>query len=206
MRLLFLLLLFANLILFAWGQGYFGTMETGREPARLARQIAPDRIVLVREAKPEPRTCRRVFVDTLAHAEELARKASQEKDWKVGAPQALAEPPAHWLIVPQLANAAVAEKKKAEYLRLGAKEAEPLSVAGEIGPYVLSLGVFREESHARALLEELSKKGARTLRIVPRDLPPQRHALDLEAPAAELERKLSAWLPTGAETLPCAGP
>ena len=45
MRAAFLLLLFANIVLFAWQQGLFGpAVESGREPERLARQIAAEKI------------------------------------------------------------------------------------------------------------------------------------------------------------------
>jgi hypothetical protein len=45
MRAAFLLLLLANLALFAWQQGLFGTAaEAGREPERVSRQIAAEKI------------------------------------------------------------------------------------------------------------------------------------------------------------------
>ena len=45
MRAAFLLLLLANIALFAWHKGLFGSAaEAGREPQRLDRQIAPERI------------------------------------------------------------------------------------------------------------------------------------------------------------------
>jgi hypothetical protein len=48
MRAAFLLLLLANIVLFAWQQGLFGAaVETGREPERVARQIAAEKIRLL---------------------------------------------------------------------------------------------------------------------------------------------------------------
>jgi len=45
MRAAFLLLLLANVVLFAWQQGLFGpAVEAGREPARADRQIAAEKI------------------------------------------------------------------------------------------------------------------------------------------------------------------
>ncbi len=43
-RSLFILLVLANLLFFAWGQRYFGDAETGREPQRLARQLSPEKL------------------------------------------------------------------------------------------------------------------------------------------------------------------
>ncbi|MFN3885048.1 MAG: hypothetical protein ACK4Q4_09860 [Rhodocyclaceae bacterium] len=49
MRLAFLILLFANILLFFWGQGYLGQQQdAGREPARLAQQLAPEKLTVVR--------------------------------------------------------------------------------------------------------------------------------------------------------------
>jgi hypothetical protein len=45
MRLAFFLLLLVNAVLFAWQYGVFGALpESGREPERVARQIAPERV------------------------------------------------------------------------------------------------------------------------------------------------------------------
>lgn len=48
MRLAFLILLFANVLLFFWGQGHLGQQQAGREPARLAQQLAPEKLTVVR--------------------------------------------------------------------------------------------------------------------------------------------------------------
>lgn len=44
MRIVVLVLLLANVILFAWGQGYLGTQDAGREPQRIAQQVAPEKL------------------------------------------------------------------------------------------------------------------------------------------------------------------
>jgi hypothetical protein len=46
MRIVLIILLLANLILFFWGQGYTG-QQAGREPDRLARQQAPEKLRIV---------------------------------------------------------------------------------------------------------------------------------------------------------------
>lgn len=43
----FFLLVLLNLVFFAWGQGYFGPRDEGREPERLAKQIAPEKVRLL---------------------------------------------------------------------------------------------------------------------------------------------------------------
>lgn len=49
MRLLFLVLLLANfvLFLFIWGQGHLGMQDAGREPGRMAQQVAPEKLRIV---------------------------------------------------------------------------------------------------------------------------------------------------------------
>lgn len=46
MRFLFLLILIANVVLLAYGQGFFGTppSEQGREPRQLMTQIHPEAV------------------------------------------------------------------------------------------------------------------------------------------------------------------
>ncbi len=44
MRIFFLVLLLANVTLLLWGQGHLGTQGAGREPERMAQQIAPEKL------------------------------------------------------------------------------------------------------------------------------------------------------------------
>src|SRR5512135_1504656 len=53
LRTLFLLLVLANLLLFAAGKGYLGG-GNGGEPERLANQLNPDKIAIVRNGPPSP--------------------------------------------------------------------------------------------------------------------------------------------------------
>lgn len=52
MRLVFLILLLTNVLLLAWGLGYFGTPNDGREPERLSLQLAPEKLRSVPNAIP----------------------------------------------------------------------------------------------------------------------------------------------------------
>jgi hypothetical protein len=46
MRIAFLVLLLANGLIFLWGLGQHGGLE-GREPARMAQQLAPEKLRIV---------------------------------------------------------------------------------------------------------------------------------------------------------------
>lgn len=49
MRVVFLMLLIANVLLFFWGQGYLGQQEAGHEPGRMTQQLAPEKLTIVRK-------------------------------------------------------------------------------------------------------------------------------------------------------------
>ena len=48
MRIAFLVLLLANVVLSAWGQGYLGTRQERREPGRIAQQLTPEKLHILR--------------------------------------------------------------------------------------------------------------------------------------------------------------
>ncbi len=48
LRIAFLVLLLANAILFFWGQGHLAAQDAGREPGRMAQQLAPEKLRIVR--------------------------------------------------------------------------------------------------------------------------------------------------------------
>jgi hypothetical protein len=47
LRLTFFLLVFANLVFFAWAQGYFGGGDPNREPDRLVQQLQPEKLRII---------------------------------------------------------------------------------------------------------------------------------------------------------------
>jgi hypothetical protein len=71
--------------------------------------------------------------------------------------------------------------------------------------FAVSLGLFREPQRAQAFLQGLIAKGVRSARVVPREIPVDKFAVDLRAPADQLAATLpglSAALP-GAVTQDC---
>jgi hypothetical protein len=55
LRTLFFLLVLGNLLLFVWGQGYFGAAGGSGEAERLAAQIEPDRLRIAGKGVPLPK-------------------------------------------------------------------------------------------------------------------------------------------------------
>ncbi len=186
MRLAFLVLLLANLLLVAWGRNGWRAEEPGREPERLAGQIAPEKLRLLPAAAAV--ACRRIEWLAAAEAGSLAAAVADLPGWEATvAPRV--EPPAHWVVMPELPTRAAAETKRNELRRLGVNESEIVTDA-TLGPFAISLGVFRGEQTAGEYLRELQKKGVRSARLASRELPPTRFAVDFRAPAGELAEKL----------------
>jgi len=95
------LLVLANILLYAAGEGYFGGQEEGREPQRLANQLAPEKLRIVgsRPVSPAangnpapaaaakaPVACRALTGLSLEQARELEAELVAEartSDWQV---------------------------------------------------------------------------------------------------------------------------
>lgn len=81
-RSLFILLVLANLLFFAWGQRYFGETETGREPQRLARQLSPEKLriggAVAPSAAPSATACRLVGGLSPDEAQRLRTQAGEK--------------------------------------------------------------------------------------------------------------------------------
>jgi len=191
-RLFFFLLVFANLIFFAWAQGYFGGTDENREPQRLAAQLQADKLRIVRIAqapqaqKPAP-ACRIINGLNPVEAESIkaAMKAGGAGEATVVAP---APPKPHLVVITDLANKAAAEKKAAELVRFGVTEQTPVELEG--GLHEIVLGAFATEAAAREFLAALVKRGIKSARVDNRELPAPKVRIEVRGPPAELLRQL----------------
>jgi hypothetical protein len=190
-RLFFFLLVFANLIFFAWAQGYFGQTDENREPQRLAGQLQAEKLRIVRnmkaaETKKPDLACRVINGLNPTEAENL------KSAMKAGGGEAtilpLAESKPHRVVISDLANKVAAGKKAAELARFGV--AEQTSVELEGGRYEIVLGSFPTESAAHELLQTLVKRGIKSARVDSREQSAQKVRVEARGPAAELLRQL----------------
>ncbi|MDK9704242.1 MAG: hypothetical protein OEL20_13990 [Sulfuritalea sp.] len=190
-RLIFFLLVFANLIFFAWAQGHFGATDGSREPQRLTQQLQPEKLRLVRDvkappAKQEEPVCRLVTGLTMAEAETLKTAVAAFGGEAKVLPQP--EPALHLVLIGELANKAAADKKSAELGRFGVPEHRIVALDG--GRFEIVFGSFPAEAAARELLSGLNKRGIKSARIEAREQPAVKARVETRAPPPALLQHL----------------
>lgn len=191
LRISFYLLVFANLVFYAWSQGHFGAVDENREPQRLTQELQAEKLrLLPRSAAPAARTgeptCRLVSGLVMADAEALkSAMVAAKLDAQI---QPLPEPRVHLVVIADLGNKAVAEKKAAELTRLGITNQETVTL--EDGRNEIVLGRFADEAAARELLSALAKRGLKSARVDSRDQPPLKASVEARGPASGLLQQL----------------
>lgn len=183
MKLVFLLLVLANVVLFAWQQGAFGRFaEGGREPERVARQIEAERFRVLSE--PEVQKLRERVTQARPAGVDLAGAQGCLEFGDFGASEAAraetalaalalgsrltsrnVEVPGFYMVyLPPLKTRAEADRRADELRKLGVKD---LAVIGENGPLRLGIGLgsFREADAAKSHLASLEKLGVKGVRV-----------------------------------------
>ena len=200
MRPFFFLLVFANLVFFAWAQGYFGATDESREPERLAQQLQAEKLRILPSApvaavQTEAMACQ--IINGLSTADAGALKsapAAAGTELKLLPP---AEPKIHLVAILDLANQAVAERKAAELSRFGVTEQK--SVALTDGRHEIILGSFETEAAANEFLQGLTKRGIKSARVDSREPTPPKIRVEARAPASTLLRQLPLLIAPYAE-------
>lgn len=211
LRAIVFLLVFGNLLLFAFGQGYFGQAGGSGEAERLKSQIAPEKIRTVSRdappklAEPPPEGCRALAGLPLERAQRLV-ELLRGRDAQIRVSQhAVQEPTSWWVIVPPQSNKQQADKKAAELKKIGI---EDFFVVQESGPnqHAISLGLFKSEQGAKEYLDTLGKKGVRSARVQVRETAGDNAVVEVRGLPDKLARVL-ADLPAefaSASTAECA--
>jgi hypothetical protein len=187
MRLIFFLVVFANLLFFAWTQGYFGSADDSREPQRLTQQLNADKLRIVRDApapvaKPADLACR--VVNGLGVAEAETLKAAFAAVGGEAQISPLAAPPIHLVVITDLPNKAAVDKKAAELTRFGIKD--QTAVEFEDGSHEIVLGEFPAEAAAREFLQGLVKRGIKSARVDSREPEAENARVELRASPSKL--------------------
>jgi len=223
LRLGILLLLLLNTLYVAWGNGWLLSLGWGpasqTEPQRLARQVNPQALSLVKtgaasaelaaaaasKAEPTVSTDSRCLQSAALDAREaqalreLLPKTLPQASWTLNATPGSQR----WLLyMGKFESAADVAKKRAQLSALGV-QIYPLGNAA-LAPGV-SLGAYPTAEAAQVALDELKPKGVRTARIVEDVLPTASYLLRLPAvDAATLERLPAVQAALAGKTLsPC---
>lgn len=206
LRLGFFLLVFANLVFFAWAQGYFGGADPNREPDRLNQQLQPEKLrLLASEATvpampataPADLACRIIGGLSMESAEALKIAAIAGGVEAQLMPRV--EPTLHFIVIGDLPNAAAAEKKAAELKRFGVVEQETLALDG--GRMEIVLGRLPTDAAAREALSALNKRGIKSARVDVRDLPPVKARIELRGTSDRLLQGLPQLIAPHADAL-----
>lgn len=179
-RIILLLLVFANMLFFAWGAGYLGEHETGREPERLREQLQPERLRISRQGDAQPAearateavrvvessgsapeaACRRVGPLTEVEAEKLKSSLAARG---VSSVLLAAEEVSYWVFIPPN-PAKPPDKIASELKQLGVTDFFVVNESG-VDRGAISLGLFHKEEMAKDFMQQLAKKGVRSAKI-----------------------------------------
>ena len=208
MRLLFLLLLAANLGFFAW-TWFLAPPDPAVDRQPLARQLDPHKLRVVTERelarapsppppKPEP-VAPALEPVTIACLEwgsfspaEGTRAAQRLEPLALGARLAQyrgEETASWWVHMPPQGSRAAALRKAGELKKLGVEDYFILQDAGPMR-WALSLGVFSTEDAAKAHLQALREKGVRTAAIDRRETRVPKVWFQVRDVDAPLQKKL----------------
>ena len=217
MRALFLLLVFANLVAYAWWR-YQSPADAGLDRAPLARQIEPEKLKIVAPkdlpppappkpvaaAKPEPPhplpasppvalKCMEWGSFTIADAPRAEKTLEPLALGARLAQRRTEETAGWWVFIPAQARAANARqaalKKAAELRALGVEDYFIVQEEGQ-HRWALSLGVFRTEDAARARLAVLRAQGVRSAMLGARETVVPKVWLQVRGVDPALEAKL----------------
>jgi hypothetical protein len=208
LRVLVLVLMLMNLGYLAWGQGWLLPYGLGpvsqREPQRLARQIHPEAISIVRadggasapsDGRQDKLVCLQSEAMNLEQVDKLRvvlQGTLPAQAWTLDEFTTRAR----WIVyMGKYNDAAEVDKKRAELVRLGVVGESPQNPALALG---IVLGTFDLQAQADAALKTLVERGVRSARVV-QDLPAvQRFRLRLPA----VDETLNAQLPVVRAALP----
>ena len=192
-RLIFFLLVLANLLVFAWAQGYLGAPDDGHEPQRLEQELHPEKLRIVGHApapaplpKKDDRACRAIDGLKLAEAETL--RAALEAVGGTARVSPVAEPELHLVVIGDLPNRTAADKKAAELTRLGFEGHSLVTL--EDGRHEFVLGSFPTGAAAREFLQGLARRGIKSARVEVREQPALKARVEARASASTLSQQL----------------
>lgn len=173
MRLVFLVLVLANLLLAAYG--FRMRADPGPNAMIASQQIQPERIRLISAEEAERMAAAKngsaVCLEWGAFASaDVAKAVEAIEGLGVKTRERRVEDAARWwVMIPPLATRAVANARLAELRKLGIEELYVIDEDAAGLRNGISLGLFRSEEGARQRLEALTRRGVAGARVVARE-------------------------------------
>jgi hypothetical protein len=194
-RLIFFILLIANVAFFAWRES--AAPLEHREPQRLQEQIDPDKLKLVAADAPvtEPAEPKTNTTDTAPALlcksfSGLSPDAAKAAQTAIGSNAQVAITPTKqiswWVMIPPQPNQAGAEKKTGELRQMGVKDSIIISAEGST-QWAISLGVFATQEAAETHLKKINTQGVRSARIQMRSKSDGKMRVEINAPAETID-------------------
>ncbi|MBI5786670.1 MAG: SPOR domain-containing protein [Rhodocyclales bacterium] len=192
-RIVFLLLVFANLAVYVWAAGYLGGRDDGREPERLRNQLQPERLRVSFGDTPAPAAllalagvCRRVGPLGGAEAESLDKSIVGQ-----GGSVALSsvDELSYWVFIAAV-DGKPADNDIATLRKTGFKE---FFVVAEEGPNLnsISLGNYAKEEAAKEKIARLVRNGIKSAKMATRAKPTGQVMLTVHGAPAMLDKALA---------------
>jgi len=197
------LLILANLLFFAWTQGYLGG-SSNADAFRMQQQLLANQVTVVARDVPPPETTKteavatpvenRAVADTCillsdlstAIADQLAtRLAEKFPSFKVSRTNVAANS-SYWVYIPPLANKKEVDTKTSELKKLGIDDFFVVQETG-INNRAISLGLFSGKETATAYLETLRGKGVKSAKVAERPAKQASATLEIHGPETQGE-------------------
>jgi hypothetical protein len=209
LKFIFWSLLCLNGLLLAYSQGLLGNYNGNeREPARLRNQMGTDKLRLMpapgagatavpvadaATAKPAIVACIEAGSFSAAEARRFEAKLAPLQLGERQARHNLATTDAtsHIVFIPPQGSKEAAERKAGELKNLGVSDYFIVSDNSSL-KWGISLGVFKSEAAAQALLSTLGKKGVHSARMAARGAQPSKLAFRFSAIDAATKAKIDA--------------
>ena len=199
MRLVFLIVVLANVAFFAWTR-YYSPSRAAADAAPLARQVDPEKLKIVppRDLPPLsqspaaaafPAGCLEWGSFTLADYPRAERALEPLALGSRLAQRRTEEAAGWWVFIPSQGSRQAALKKAAELKALAVDDYFIVQEEGEFR-WAVSLGVFRSEEAAQARLAALREQGVRSAQVGPRDTVVPKVWIQVKGIDAALESRL----------------
>ena len=201
LKIIFWLLLLANAALFAMQKGYLGALYSdGREPARIGRQLQPDKIRMTAAENPPaaaatslasaalapavtaadlaPVACTEVGNFSAAEARRFSSQLAERMPAIKFVRRETQEVASHMVYLPSLGSKEAADAKADEVRRLGISDFFVIQDASPLR-YGISLGIFKTDEAAQKQVASLAKRGLSGAKVGTRSVSSSKVAFQL---------------------------